>query len=55
LKIKSNAGGLCRLSYPKITKAKLKSMDGKALHFKKEKKDLIRFETTKGLEYLFEF
>jgi hypothetical protein len=54
MKIKSNAGGLCRLSYPKITKAKLKSVDGKALHFKRERKDLIRFETIKEQEYLFE-
>jgi alpha-L-fucosidase 2 len=54
LKIKSNAGEVCRIFYPKIEKAKLKSADGKALHFKKEKKDCIRFKTLKGQEYLLE-
>jgi alpha-L-fucosidase 2 len=54
LKIKSNAGEVCRIFYPKIEKSKLKSTTGKVLHFKKVKNNLIRFETVQGQEYILE-
>jgi hypothetical protein len=54
MQIKSNAGGLCRVLYPGLAKAKLKTLDGKSVKFKTSKNNIISFETLKGAEYLLE-